>query len=215
MSALERLGEPESESRSPEFEGRRMVRVNGGWIILNFDKYRKKDHTAAERSKRYRERLAQESTNSSDTSRVTSRSSRVSTRSVTQAEAEAEVQADKMGSTPFNPPSVVEGLAYAKEIGWSQKEFEGWYDHFQSNGWKVGGKAPMKDWKAAMRNGARRHAPNAGFVERKMSAFEVRERIGAVNDQINRLYRSDKEANRDEMDKLKATKSQLEKSLVT
>lgn len=24
-------------------------------------------------------------------------------------------------------------------------------DHFESNGWKVGGKAPMKDWKASMR----------------------------------------------------------------
>lgn len=25
------------------------------------------------------------------------------------------------------------------------------YDHFESNGWKIGGKAQMKDWKAAMR----------------------------------------------------------------
>lgn len=30
-----------------------------------------------------------------------------------------------------------------------------WYDHFDSNGWLVGGKAPMKDWHAAMRNGKR------------------------------------------------------------
>jgi hypothetical protein len=29
------------------------------------------------------------------------------------------------------------------------------YDYFESNGWKVGGKAPMRDWKAAARNWCR------------------------------------------------------------
>ena len=58
MCALERLGDPDQESRTPDFDGRRMVRVDGGFIVLNFVKYREKDHTSAERSKRYRERLA-------------------------------------------------------------------------------------------------------------------------------------------------------------
>lgn len=31
-------------------------------------------------------------------------------------------------------------------------EAEKFYNYFQSNGWKVGGKAPMKDWKASARN---------------------------------------------------------------
>ena len=56
IAALERLGSPELESRTPDFEGRRLVRVDGGFIALNFDKYRQKDHTAAERSRRYREK---------------------------------------------------------------------------------------------------------------------------------------------------------------
>lgn len=58
MKALASLGDPEADSRTPDFEGRRMVRVDGGYIILNYTKYREKDHTSAERSKRYRERLA-------------------------------------------------------------------------------------------------------------------------------------------------------------
>jgi hypothetical protein len=33
-----------------------------------------------------------------------------------------------------------------------EKEAEHFWDHFQSNGWKVGGRAPMRDWKAAARN---------------------------------------------------------------
>lgn len=56
LAALERLGAPELDSRTPDFEGRRMVRVDGGYIILNFAAYRAKDHTAKERSKRYREK---------------------------------------------------------------------------------------------------------------------------------------------------------------
>ena len=35
MAALEQLGNPEKESRTPDFEGRRMVRVDGGFLILN------------------------------------------------------------------------------------------------------------------------------------------------------------------------------------
>jgi hypothetical protein len=56
IEALRRLGEPEIESRSKDFEGRRMIRMDGGYLILNYMKYRDKDHTAAERQRRLRER---------------------------------------------------------------------------------------------------------------------------------------------------------------
>lgn len=56
LAALERLGAPELDSRTPDFEGRRLVRISGGYLALNFWKYRKKDHTAAERAKRYRQK---------------------------------------------------------------------------------------------------------------------------------------------------------------
>ena len=56
MQALKELGNPDLSSRSREFDGRRMVRVNGGFVILNYMKYRDRDNSAAERQKRYRER---------------------------------------------------------------------------------------------------------------------------------------------------------------
>ena len=56
LAALERLGSPEPDSRTPDFEGRRLVRVDGGYVALNYSKYREKDHTSAERSRRYREK---------------------------------------------------------------------------------------------------------------------------------------------------------------
>lgn len=57
LIALERLSSPDQESRSHAFEGRRMVRVDGGYIILNFMTYRDRDQTVGERMKRYRERI--------------------------------------------------------------------------------------------------------------------------------------------------------------
>jgi len=57
--ALRRMAEPEKGSRSQEFEGRRMVRVEGGFIVLNFMRYRERDYTGAERQARYRARKAQ------------------------------------------------------------------------------------------------------------------------------------------------------------
>jgi len=56
MKALEALGNEDLESRTSDFGGRRLVRVNGGFIVLNFFKFRDKDHTAAERMRRLRER---------------------------------------------------------------------------------------------------------------------------------------------------------------
>lgn len=56
MAALERLGGPEPESRSQAFGGRRLVRVDGGYVLLNYMAYRERDYTAAERQRRLRER---------------------------------------------------------------------------------------------------------------------------------------------------------------
>lgn len=55
-AALASLGLPEVGSRSQDFDGRRLVRVDGGFIVLNFIKYRDKDATTADRSRRWRER---------------------------------------------------------------------------------------------------------------------------------------------------------------
>jgi hypothetical protein len=108
MAALIRLGEPEAESRTPDHEGRRMIRIDGGFLILNYDKYRRKDHTAAERTRRYRARTM---------SRVTLSPLRVTGRSVTQAEAEAEAEAEN--TTPIVP----KGTRKVKDVTYSQ-DFE-------------------------------------------------------------------------------------------
>lgn len=122
MRALEELASPEPDSRSPDYEGRRMVRVDGGFIVLNFVKYRDKDHTAGERMRRWRARNA------------ASRPERDVTRIVTQAEvrgqrseADSEVQkktprATALGSSN-KPPKLVE---VAKPAGLSDALWNEW-----------------------------------------------------------------------------------------
>jgi hypothetical protein len=46
-------------------------------------------------------------------------------------------------------PSVEEVRRFFLQQKSSEVEAEKFFNHFQSNGWLVGGRAPMKDWKAA------------------------------------------------------------------
>jgi hypothetical protein len=101
LDALERLGAPDADSRSGDYEGRRVVRTDGGYLILNFAKYRERDYGAAERAKRYRERKRHA---------VASRDGVTRTRNVTQAEAEAEAYKEKKDKTPTATPDGAPGL---------------------------------------------------------------------------------------------------------
>jgi hypothetical protein len=53
-AALERLGAPDPESKNPNYDGRRLVRVAGGYLVLNYMAYRQRDDTVAERVARFR-----------------------------------------------------------------------------------------------------------------------------------------------------------------
>jgi hypothetical protein len=99
-AALEKLGLPDIESRTKAFDGRRMVRVDGGFVILNYMLYRDKDHSAADRMRRLRARRKQSVRRNSDAVRP----------NVTQAESrEQRAEADK--STPGDLESLVREIA--------------------------------------------------------------------------------------------------------
>ena len=49
------------------------------------------------------------------------------------------------------PSSLQDVILYFEELKESNQA-ESFFDYFESNGWKVGGKAPMKNWKASARN---------------------------------------------------------------
>lgn len=64
-AAMNCLESPDIGSRSPELEGRRIVPVQGGWKVTNYEKYRKysySDSPEAERKRTYREEKGQNGT---------------------------------------------------------------------------------------------------------------------------------------------------------
>jgi hypothetical protein len=61
----------------------------------------------------------------------------------------------------FVPPSSEEVKSFFSENKVNNLEAEKFYNHFQSNGWLVGGRTKMKDWKAAARSWILRSAKYA------------------------------------------------------
>ncbi len=59
---------------------------------------------------------------------------------------------DEVNSSGSFPPTLEFVKIYFDEKGVSSIEAEKFFNYFESNGWLVGGRAKMKDWKAAARN---------------------------------------------------------------
>ena len=60
----------------------------------------------------------------------------------------------------FTPPSREEAAEYLASLG-LEADLEKIFDHYESNGWKLG-RNPMKDWRAAFRRAARDWAKGGG-----------------------------------------------------
>lgn len=91
------------------------------------------------------------------------------------AQVEVEVQEKvKKGSAEGRIPAIEEAYEYGREIGMNESEVDAWFDHFSSNGWKISGKAPMKDWRAALRNGNRNKGNFAPVLSKKSELLGIR-----------------------------------------
>ena len=76
--------------------------------------------------------------------------------SIDKVSVKRERKADKPPRPRFTPPSEDDAIAYFCEQGSSAVEAKSFIDYFTANGWKIGGRASMKDWQAAARNWIRR-----------------------------------------------------------
>ena len=103
-SALEAFLAPDRYSRTPDFEGRRIERISGGWSLLNHEKYRQlcskeeEREATAERVARYRARKKTAgSTETLGNGQVAAGNARVTVGvDIAEAEAEAEATTDKI-----------------------------------------------------------------------------------------------------------------------
>lgn len=78
----------------------------------------------------------------------------------------------KKRKTAFSPPPIEEIKIFFSEIKSTTDQAEQFHNHFESNGWLVGGKAKMKDWKAAARNWVKRSAKFSGEKTNYLSVDE-------------------------------------------
>lgn len=177
LDALERLAAPDPQSRTKDFDGRRLVRVDGGFIVLTYAKHRDRDATAAERQRRWRERREAEKAAKVTPSRPGITPSRDVSVTDVEGDVEAEVDADPDMIVPAAGNGVLEvqdGRSSAKKrSGAYSQEFETFWKHTGScrgnkaPAWKEFQKAKVplgeliRSWDAYMLS----KDPSKGFVQ--------------------------------------------------
>jgi len=176
--ALKVLSSPDAHSRTKDFEGRRIEECDGGWTILNGEKYRNKMSIDERREyqrikqKEYRDR------------KKNVKSCLQSSQQFTHTEAETKEDTNKVKRKGFIKPSVSDVMEYCQSNGHSINA-EQFVDFYTANGWKVG-KNSMKDWKATIRNWERRDKGNEK---------DTRSRAKRLSDKLDDIARKDIEEN--------------------
>lgn len=76
----------------------------------------------------------------------------------------------------FAKPTLAELAEYMNERGWKEPDHmaQKFFDHYESCGWKVGKKGPMKDWRAAVRTWEN-NSDGVDMVNRKVMVSETYE----------------------------------------
>lgn len=153
--AISVLSSPDKRSRSVADEGRRIERVDGGYRVINYSKYREQSTTDYHRCKK--RIVRQNALNASKSEVVLGHSSDVlglSASASASASALGECEGGESGgvlgrSRKMARPTVEEVAVYCRERG-NKVDAQRFVDFYESKGWVVG-KSPMRSWQAAVR----------------------------------------------------------------
>lgn len=90
------------------------------------------------------------------------------------------------GEARFARPLLQQVLNYFKEKAWPELEAQKYFNHYQSNGWLVGGKTPMNDWQAS----AEKWMLNSAEFKKTIRSTGSSEKLkpGNLNTTINKNY---------------------------
>ncbi len=127
-----------------------LVIEDGHWIVTNWAEYQD-DSTNAERQRRFRDKKKDSDSNGSNALH----------NGVTVEERKGKERKD-ISSEIAREKGKPSALSEVTDFFWQYfpdrdvNECEKFWDHFTANGWKQGGRAPIKNWEAAFRNWMRR-----------------------------------------------------------
>jgi len=153
-TAIGKLSAPDQYSRSKDFEGRRIETIDGGWLILNYGKYRQTRDPEIRRQQ-VREAVAKHRRNQDVITVSQGKPPKA------QAEAEAEEEAKKR-ERRFAPPSLQEVTEYCRERK-NNVDPQAFVSFYESKDWMIG-KNKMKNWKSAVHTWERRYPESADTI---------------------------------------------------
>ena len=140
-SGLEKLMSPDPDSRTKDHEGRRIAPVDGGWLVLNGEKYR--NFLSKSERNEYQRNLMAERRAAEKLAVVSSCDKKLA--QLGQAEAEAEAEADKDIKTGrFAPPTLEAVKLYCAKAGISEQDATWFWFKMESQDWMNGKKKVKK-----------------------------------------------------------------------
>ncbi len=183
--AIAFLTAPDPESRTPDEQGRRLIRVGQfAYQVVNNTKYRNQGADRTEYWRQYRRRKQAER-NSCATVAQPCAQLRATQR--TQAKAKAKAQAQEKRAHTFTPPSAEEVRAYAECKGFPDFDADKFIAFYSEADWHDSRGNPVRNWRQKMLstwlrpdNGKRRREPVRGDFDYEWSETEVDEVLGQM-----------------------------------
>lgn len=176
-AALNTFLSPDQDSLTMEDGGRRIRRVEDGWVLINYEKYRRlmSDDDKREKTRIRVKRWREANSEQDDVTLFVTQSN--AGNDIAEAKAEADTEAIK----PYARPVLEQVIAYCHERK-NSVDPQKWFDYYTSNGWKVG-RNSMKDWKAAVRTWERNNGNgNAAHFASSKSEQRVNKNRSAIID---------------------------------
>jgi len=233
---------PDTYSRTKDNEGQRIAEIDGGWRLLNHQKYRdmRDDEDRREQNREAQQRARAKVSKLADSQQPSANSS---ANSSAQAEAEAEAEARKREgksaplsepeAEPEQPPAAVrlsdipkaeEVVAHGALIGVPEANCRAWHAERVSEGWADRSGLTIGNWRAFLRGwrDSRRTTPPTGARPEGLSTSDkilADKELGRVETRIKDIsgsvdsHRELSQADRAERRKLKDRAEVLRKQL--
>lgn len=179
--AIVKLSNPDLDSRTPENEGRRIEKVDGGWRIINYVKYR---NLGRKDERREYLRLVQQQHRSKEKSNKKERV--INTYTEAEADTSTPVNTCQQMSTPVNKYSIdnVKDACIMNCI--PESNAQSYYDQYNSQDWKKANGQPITNLQSHMAKRWNKAKQCWDFDERK----QQQEKPETIHEQAERLRKA-------------------------